>query len=448
MAIIEVTQMTTESLNNYSESRKESRPTRWLGISLYIGVILVNAYYIAFGVGSCVQDSTWQTVALLILVMFSFWLIDEFEFRRFGSNPPLYAGMALIVLRLVILQFVPFIDCTGFHRFLYLVIPLLAYLYYGRRLGILSAVIAYIYFAIDFYGARCGCLEAFSDEIFLSYSLIVLLGMVFVSIMAEVLRYEKKSRTQAESLYSELQQSQKQLAELARVNERNRIARDIHDSLGHHLTAVSIQLEKAKAFQSIDADEAAKALDSAKRSTKEALQDVRKSVGSLREGASIEVSQTNSDTKANGSQDFSLSDSMDELIKGYTEISIDYNLSGNESDFSQPVRMALYRIVQEGLTNVRKHAQATKVKVDVDLGSTHAKLLISDDGVGFDVSERPEKHYGLQGLQERVELVGGHLEIESEVNQGTRIAVSIPKQALRATDVVRDIHIQDSNKGR
>lgn len=436
--------MSIESLNNYKRLRQESRPTRWLGISLYIGVIVVNAYYISAGIGTCQADSTWQTGGLLILAMFGFWFIDEFEFKRFGANPPLYAGMTLIILRLVLLQFIPFIDCTGFHRFLYLVIPLLAYLYYGRKLGILSAVVAYIFFAIDFYGARCGCLAAFNDEIFLSYSLIVLLGMVFVSIMAEVLRYEKKSRTQAEGLYSELQQSQKQLAELARVNERNRIARDIHDSLGHHLTAVSIQLEKAKAFQKIDANEASKALDSAKRSTTEALQDVRKSVGSLREnsrGVANEVSVSQSElvseqpTLLDTSQAFSLFDSVTELLKGYKEIKVDYDFSGNESAFSQPVLMALYRIVQEGLTNIRKHAKATQVKIDLDLDHLDhvAKLMLEDNGVGFDVSETPEQHYGLQGLQERVELVGGRLNIVSELGQGTQIAVTIPKQGLKTT---------------
>jgi len=429
--------MTLESPNtelSNKQLRQESRPTRWLGISLYIGVIVVNIYYIAFGVGTCKADSTWLTGGLLVLAMLGFWLIDEFEFRRFGSNPPLFAGMGLIILRLVMLQFVPFIDCTGFHRFLYLVIPLLAYLYYGRRLGILSAVIAYIFFAFDFYGARCGCLEAFSDEIFLSYSLIVLLGMIFVSIMAEVLRYEKKSRTQAESLYSELQQSQKQLAELARVNERNRIARDIHDSLGHHLTAVSIQLEKAKAFQKIDANEADKALDSAKRSATEALQDVRKSVGSLRDSSSKGVSSSGG--RATGvhvdeTKYFSLSDSLQELVNGYKEVKVDYSFSGDESAFTQPVLMSLYRIVQEGLTNIRKHAKASHVKIELQLEDV-AKLLLEDNGVGFDVSERPDKHYGLQGLQERVELVGGQLSIESELAKGTRITVMIPKQGLKS----------------
>lgn len=428
--------MSIKTLSNYKRLRQESRPTHWLGISLYIGVILVNLYYISFGVGTCKADSTWLTVGLLVLAMFCFWVIDEFEFARFGLEPPLYAGMGLIVLRLVLLQFVPFVDCSGFHRFVYLVIPLLAYLYYGRRLGILSAVIAYIFFAVDFYSARCGCLAAFSDEVFLSYSLILLLGMIFVSIMAEVLRYEKKSRTHAESLYSELQQSQKQLAELARVNERNRIARDIHDSLGHHLTAVSIQLEKAKAFQKIDVNEAGKALDSAKRSATEALQDVRKSVGSLRESSLEKTSVVGSQNIGSQSievgttQVFSLADSVQDLVNGYKEVKVDYSFVGDESAFTQPVLMSLYRIVQEGLTNIRKHAKASEVKVELQLEDV-AKLLLEDNGVGFDVSERPDQHYGLQGLQERVELVGGQLSIESELGKGTRITVAIPKQGLK-----------------
>ena len=445
-----------------------SRPTRWVGIALYLGVVLVNSYYVVAGI--CRPENLGLSLGLLIFYMVALWGIDVYEERRYGLNPPLVAGLSLIALRLGILQLIPFVDCTGFHRFLYMVPPFLAYLYFGRKSGFVVAAISYIFFMIDFYRAIYNDIDSrivthlavITNELFIAYSFILLLGMIFVLLMAEVLRYEKSSRLEAEALYIELEQSQKQVAELAMVAERNRIARDIHDSLGHHLTAVSIQLEKAKAFQKIDAFEAGKALDSAKRSTTEALQDVRKSVGSLREPVSRSGSRSGSPlglhsgvglhseaglqtglnltaqgssahaTEAEVTQDFKLADSLDELIKGYKEVKVDYTLSGNESAFTQPVLMALYRIVQEGLTNIRKHARATEVKVDVRLEDS-AKLQLEDNGVGFNVSEKPEQHFGLQGLQERVELVGGQLTIASELGKGTRIAVSIPKQGLKAS---------------
>lgn len=438
-----------QQANTFKPSRREKlaeRPTRWVGTALFLGVILVNIYYVLAGI--CRPENLALSMGLLTFYMVALWGIDVYEDRRYGINLPIVAGLSLIALRLGILQLIPFVDCTGFHRFLYMVPPFLAYLYFGRRPGFAVAVISYIFFMIDFYRAIYSDIDSsivshlavVTDELFIAYSFILLIGMVFVLLMAEVLRYEKASRLEAETLYVELEQSQKQVAELAMVAERNRIARDIHDSLGHHLTAVSIQLEKAKAFQKIDATEAAKALDSAKRSTTEALQDVRKSVGSLRESPApspvrngMKSGRANS-LRSDGTQDFKLSDSLDELIKGYKEVKVNYKFSGDESDFTQPVLMAIYRIIQEGLTNIRKHAKATEINIEVRL-ENRAKLQLEDNGVGFDISEKPDQHFGLQGLQERVELVGGQLKIASELGSGTRIAVNIPKQGLKTSSL-------------
>ena len=434
----------TQTINFSKREKLAERPTRWVGTALFLGVLIVNIYYAVADI--CRPQNLTLSFGLLIFYLVVLWGIDVYEDRRYGISLPIVTGLSLIALRLAILQLIPFVDCAGFHRFLYMVPPFLAYLYFGRKPGFAIALVSYVLFMIDFYSAiyndigSVGHLAVVTDQLFIAISFIVFIGMVFVMLMAEVLRYEKASRKEAEALYIELEQSQKQLAELAMVAERNRIARDIHDSLGHHLTAVSIQLEKAKAFQKIDATEAGKALDSAKRSTTEALRDVRKSVGSLRESPSPVNSQVRnglqgtsaSNNQADGNQDFKLSDGLDELIKGYKEVKVDYKLSGDESAFTQPVLMAIYRIVQEGLTNIRKHAKASKVKVHVNLEEV-AKLQLEDNGVGFDISEKPDQHFGLQGLQERVELVGGQLSIASELGEGTQIAVSIPKQGLKTT---------------
>jgi signal transduction histidine kinase len=108
-------------------------------------------------------------------------------------------------------------------------------------------------------------------------------------------------------------------------------------------------------------------------------------------------------------------------------------IEGDKAAFSQQTQLALYHAVQEGLTNVQKHANATQVVVDLRYHDDEAALSMRDNGCGFDTailqqlpSER-EGGYGLLGLQERLQLVGGHLHIESSPGEGTNLLVHVPK---------------------
>ncbi|MEJ2750895.1 MAG: sensor histidine kinase, partial [Anaerolineae bacterium] len=213
-----------------------------------------------------------------------------------------------------------------------------------------------------------------------------------------------------------------QVAELAAMEERNRLARDIHDSLGHYLTAVNIQLEKALAFHSRSPEEAEQAIRDAKQAASEALQDVRRSVGALRSEADR----------------FSLEQSLQELIKGIGNgrIHIDLRFTGSERGYTRLSLMALYRAAQEGLTNIQKHAQATQVVVEVKLGRDEASLCLHDDGQGFDTAlieewmAAPNQTFGLQGIRERLELVRGEMKLTSN-EEGTRLFVTVPKRVER-----------------
>ena len=108
-------------------------------------------------------------------------------------------------------------------------------------------------------------------------------------------------------------------------------------------------------------------------------------------------------------------------------------MTGDETDYAGPVLTALYRAAQEGLTNVQKHAQARHVLLDVQLGEQQARLRLRDDGTGFDtdtltdLAASPEHGFGLQGLQERLELVRGQMSINSDPKHGTELTVIVPK---------------------
>jgi signal transduction histidine kinase len=181
-----------------------------------------------------------------------------------------------------------------------------------------------------------------------------------VYIIAGQIDRDQRSRQQMRQLLVELEASHRQLqgyadrvAELAAAAERNRLAREIHDSLGHYLTAISIQLEKAQAYRQRDPDEADQAIRDAKQTARAALQDVRQSVGALR-----------------GAEDrFSLRQSLSELVSRVegAMLAIECHVEGDETDYARPALMALYRAAQEGLTNVQKHAHAEHVLLHVQL---------------------------------------------------------------------------------
>ncbi len=109
-------------------------------------------------------------------------------------------------------------------------------------------------------------------------------------------------------------------------------------------------------------------------------------------------------------------------------------VEGAEDGFSKQTLITLYRAVQEGLTNIQKHAKATQARVQIALLASRAELIIEDNGQGFDAaamsvqSNSSEHGFGLVSLRERLELLSGTLHLESQPAQGTRIAISTPRE--------------------
>jgi signal transduction histidine kinase len=307
---------------------------------------------------------------------------------------------------------------------LYPVIPFAAFFTLGAALGRLVSLGYWLLVAIlAWETGNVGPLKNFDA---VTIIVIFTLLLIFMQVVAGHIDRDQRSRQQMQRLLAELEASHRQLqdyagrvAQLAAAAERNRLARDIHDSLGHYLTAISIQLEKAQLYRGRNPEEADQAIRDAKQTAQVALRDVRRSVSALR-----------------GAEDsYSLRKSLADLIgriDGGT-LQIDYRVEGDETDYTGPVLGTLYRAAQEGLTNVQKHAQARHVTLDVQLGESEARLSLRDDGAGFDTSTltnpaaSPCHGFGLQGLQERLELVRGQMTIRSD-RRGTELTVIVPKQ--------------------
>ena len=222
---------------------------------------------------------------------------------------------------------------------------------------------------------------------------------------------------QAERDLSEaLEQSRslnERIAEMTTLEERNRIARDIHDSLGHALVALNIQIEAAIATWDLDREQAYASLKEAKQLGSSALTSVRTSVAEIR---------------ADALQGKLLEQALESLLQEFQQAT--QVVPTAEIDLSAPfpnaVNIAVYRIVQEGLTNICKHAQATAVHLSLKTTASDLQLRLEDNGGGFCIN--PERSgFGLQGMGERAAVLGGQVDIYSEAGRGCRVVASFPR---------------------
>jgi signal transduction histidine kinase len=227
-------------------------------------------------------------------------------------------------------------------------------------------------------------------------------GIAFVIVFSRLVRKERRARAEIERLAAEVEQ-------LATERERNRIARDIHDGLGHCLTVAHVQLEAAQALLASDPDKARAALEAAQRLTRDGLAEVRRSVMLLRGAAPSPP----------------LIDAIETLARESSpSVAAGVRVEGAPRRLAEPVEFALYRAAQEALTNARRHAQASRVNITLVFTEAGVvRLRVGDDGVGAEVQA---PGFGLRGLRERAELVGGTLSITTARDRGFTLEMAVP----------------------
>jgi two-component system NarL family sensor kinase len=203
-------------------------------------------------------------------------------------------------------------------------------------------------------------------------------------------------------------------AQLGALEERNRLAREIHDTLAQGLTGIIMQLETADAFlEAAQLDRGRAALQQALALTRSNLEEARRSVLDLR-AAPLEGR--------------SLDQALSALIRDRqtaAKVKITFETSGSRP-LPARIEAGLYRIAQEALTNVVRHARARRATVCWLTTPQYTQLMVEDDGVGFAVTQIPADRHGLIGMQERARLLGGTLQVHSQPGHGTQITITIP----------------------
>jgi len=197
----------------------------------------------------------------------------------------------------------------------------------------------------------------------------------------------------------------------AQESERRRLAADIHDAITQRLVSLSFHLDAASAMTG-GSGAAAAEVTRARELADLALDEARAAIAHLRPPVL---------------DDLGLADGLRSLARSCAQL--DVRVDAADCRLPDHVEIALYRIAQEALQNVIKHAQARRVRVELRCDKGQALLRVCDDGRGFAAEARPEGCYGLPSMTERAELVGGHLEIRSRPGSGTIVTAAVPAGA-------------------
>jgi signal transduction histidine kinase len=238
-----------------------------------------------------------------------------------------------------------------------------------------------------------------------------LVGLIFLVGFSQAMKRVELARAELDTANRRLRDYAAQSEELATVRERNRIAREIHDGLGHYLTTIHMQIQAARSILATDQARADQTLAKAQQLSQEALGDVRRSVAALR---------------VTPSQHQLLPEALAELVASAQAAGLPTTVAvlGAARPLDPLEEHALYRAAQEGLTNARKHAQAASATVTLDFGDAHrVRLTVADDGRGASTTEGG---FGLVGLRERVQLVGGSLTLQTAPGAGLALIVEVP----------------------
>ncbi len=249
----------------------------------------------------------------------------------------------------------------------------------------------------------------------LQLNFVVLFGLslLLVVLLINALLTERQSQQRLRQANQTLRSSAQKIEKLAMDQERSRIARDIHDALGHSLTALNIQLESAVKLWEKDPVSAQRFLSNAKRLGSQSLQEVRQSVAALRQ-----------DPLAGKTLERAIAD----LVEGIQSDLDSYLIVTQQIELSEVLpsnlKVLLYRIVQEGLTNIVKHSQASQAQLNLVSSAAVVTLSLEDNGQGFELAQA-RTGFGLQSMRDRAESIGGTFAINS-TDRGTRLQVSLP----------------------
>jgi signal transduction histidine kinase len=373
-------------------------------------------------VAAAVASAAFERPALLALpgglpfigLALAYTLMGVLGYAVAGRARSLAAGLAYLAVQIALASAILYASrSAGFISIA--VLPLVSHSLWLLPRPWAAAACGALVLAVGAVAAALGGLA-----IALQAAIATLAGVIFVAVFTDIALREQKARAEVERLAAELTQANDTLRqyaakieELATAKERNRLAREIHDSLGHYLTVINVQLEAARALienRPGAAEAAIGALSKAQTLAQEGLADVRRSVAALRAGPTDERPLPEAVRAL-----------VDEWRAGGVEAAL--AVMGQPRRLPPQVELTIYRAAQEGLTNVRKHADASRAEVALDYSQPErVRLAVQDNGRAGRLAAGG---FGLLGLRERALLLGGEVRAGAS-GQGFVLEVVLP----------------------
>lgn len=298
--------------------------------------------------------------------------------------------------------------------FLFVIIPLVLLAWgYGRAgalLGSTWAALLYLYLGIWTWPQGEHPAIVFAP-ILMRIALLYLLPLL-VSILAE---RQRQQHAELEAAHQRLRRHAATVEQLAVSRERNRMARDLHDTLAHSLSALAVHLEALRTLVQHDPAAAQVALDEAAELAHHGLQESRRAILALRSDPVEELGLTGA-----------VRDSL-RLLQERTGIQADLRVAGQARDLTGEEMEMLFRIADEALANVERHSGARHVHVHLEYAYDSTELTVADDGQGFDPDAVDPDRYGLAGMRERAGMIGATLVIASNPAGGTQVRCTLKR---------------------
>ena len=377
---------------------------------LAFAVVVLFSYFAMF---STIRQTTVLELVLLISFGVAYILIGIYGYASVRNDPSQNLKLLYFLIQVPLGCLIVFISKGAAYNAL-LLLPLMAHavILLPTRLSYVAGMLILAGYTI--------AVRAFSPgwDVVWNGMPIFIAGLVFITVFTQSAVSEERARSEVERLVSELTLANQQLRayavqveELAIAKERNRLAREIHDGLGHYLTTIHMQIQASKAIASRDPQKAQDALDKALDMTHQALADVRRSVASLRSPAIA---------------DLPLPDMLRELIGHIDtgEMKTQFQVQGTPRELSPQVRMTFYRSAQEAINNSFKHSQGSMLWVTLDfLTRDSVTMIVRDNGLG---TENMEGGFGLIGMKERANLLNGEVRFFSAKGQGFSVEIRLP----------------------
>ena len=381
----------------------------------------------------------WRGVTCIVLTVLAL-LIYVIQFcmsLKMDWPPPLryaaglWGGLYLVVVLLTFIN-------TSFVWDFYVVYALSLGLFGGVRLLLAVSSMALTLFAFQSLSTWPPTGEVFVSIVGQALTLFSVTSfyMLFQHLIGE--RFERNRLfTQLTQANGELEEAHRQLAqsvaqeqELAILRERTRLAREMHDTIGHALVLISVKLEAAQRLRERNPERCDHELESTKQIARETMTALRASIADLRSPI-LQHKHINQ----------ALSRSARELAQR-TSLHVAYTFQADIGLLPEAIEETLWKVSQEAFTNIEKHAHAGCVQVRISRQDEKLVMHIHDDGVGLPLAlcqsqkdgsyvySSTDGHYGLRGMLERVEAIGGQLTLRSSKGQGTTIEVELPLHDL------------------